>query len=124
CPGGPESMKDPAFIAKRKAGPVALMTFWPSGDVSMAPMLVQWFVFCLVVGLFSGYLTSRALPAGAPYLEGFRFAGTLTLSLTGCGQASPSAGSGRPDLHYLLFYDVVDDYVNRRTPFRPAHVAF
>jgi hypothetical protein len=77
CPGGPESMKDPAFIAKRKAGPVALMTFWPSGDVSMAPMLVQWFVFCLVVGLFSGYLTSRALPVGAPYLEVFRFAGTV-----------------------------------------------
>jgi len=27
-------------------------------------------------------------------------------------------------LHYLLFYDVVDDYVNRRTPLRAAHVAF
>jgi len=28
------------------------------------------------------------------------------------------------DVHYLLFYDVVDDYVNRRTPFRPAHVTY
>jgi len=27
-------------------------------------------------------------------------------------------------MHYLLFYDVVDDYVNRRTPFRPEHVAY
>ena len=26
-------------------------------------------------------------------------------------------------MHYLLFYDVVDDYVNRRTPFRGAHIA-
>ena len=25
--------------------------------------------------------------------------------------------------HYLLFYDVVDDYVNRRAPFRAAHIA-
>ena len=27
-------------------------------------------------------------------------------------------------MHYLLFYDVVDDYVNRRAPFRAAHVAY
>lgn len=26
-------------------------------------------------------------------------------------------------MHYLLFYDVVDDYVNRRAPFRGAHLA-
>jgi uncharacterized protein YciI len=27
-------------------------------------------------------------------------------------------------MHYLLFYDVVDDYVNQRAPFRAAHVAY
>ena len=26
-------------------------------------------------------------------------------------------------MHYLLFYDVVDDYVTRRAPFRAAHIA-
>ena len=26
-------------------------------------------------------------------------------------------------MHYLLFYEVVDDYVNRRVPFRAAHIA-
>lgn len=26
-------------------------------------------------------------------------------------------------MHYLLFYDVVDDYVHRRAPFRAAHIA-
>jgi uncharacterized protein YciI len=26
-------------------------------------------------------------------------------------------------VHYLLFYDVVDDYVTRRAPFRSAHLA-
>ncbi len=25
-------------------------------------------------------------------------------------------------MHYLLFYDVVDDYVRRRAPFRDAHL--
>ncbi|MBI4887511.1 MAG: YciI family protein [Acidobacteria bacterium] len=26
-------------------------------------------------------------------------------------------------MHYLLFYDVVDDYVTRRAPFRALHLA-
>ena len=26
-------------------------------------------------------------------------------------------------MHYLLFYDVVDEYVERRRPFRAAHIA-
>ncbi len=27
-------------------------------------------------------------------------------------------------MHYLLFYDVVDNYVERRAPFRAAHLAY
>ena len=27
-------------------------------------------------------------------------------------------------VHYLLFYDVVDNYVERRAPFRAAHLAY
>jgi uncharacterized protein YciI len=27
-------------------------------------------------------------------------------------------------LHYLLFYDVVDDYLTRRAPLRPQHIAY
>jgi uncharacterized protein YciI len=26
-------------------------------------------------------------------------------------------------VHYLLFYEVVDDYVSRRVPLRPAHLS-
>ena len=77
CPTSPSSMKDPEFIAKRKRGPVFMMTVWPAGEVAMGGQLAQWFVFCLVVGLFAAYLTSRALPAGAPYLEVFRFSSTV-----------------------------------------------
>ena len=28
----------------------------------------------------------------------------------------------KPAMHYLLFYDVVEDYVARRTPFRREHL--
>ena len=27
-------------------------------------------------------------------------------------------------MHYLLFYDVVDDYATRRIPFRGAHITY
>jgi uncharacterized protein YciI len=27
-------------------------------------------------------------------------------------------------MHYLLFYDVVENYTQRRVPFRPAHLAY
>ncbi len=77
CPTSPSSMKDPEFIARRKRGPVFMMTMFPAGDFGMGGQLAQWFVFCLVVGLFAAYLTSRALPAGAPYMEVFRFSSTV-----------------------------------------------
>ena len=27
-------------------------------------------------------------------------------------------------MHYLLFYDVEEDYITRRAPLRPAHLAY
>ena len=76
-PTSPAAMRDPAFLAKMKKGPVVLMTVVPAGDVGMGARLAWWFVFCLIVGLFAAYITSRALPAGTPYMEVFRFASTV-----------------------------------------------
>jgi hypothetical protein len=75
APGGPQSMRSPEFIEKMTKGPVMLMTVLPSGPPGMTKNLVQWFVYCLVVGVFAAYLTGRALPPGTSYLEVFRFAG-------------------------------------------------
>jgi len=75
CVRNPKEMKDPAFIEKRKKGPVGLVTFMASGEVSMGPSLAQWFVYCVVVGIFAAYVAGRALQPGAHYLSVFRFAG-------------------------------------------------
>ena len=77
CPGSPAASRTPEFIAKTKKGPVIIMTVMQAGEMRMGGRLAAWFMFCVVVGVFSAYLTSRALPAGAPYLEVFRFAGTV-----------------------------------------------
>ena len=75
CGSGPASMKDPAFIDRMSKGPVALMTVRRPGPPSMGSNLVQWFVYCLVVGVFAAYISGRALATGADYLAVFRFAG-------------------------------------------------
>lgn len=70
------AMKEPAYLEKVQRGPVAFVTVFPPGRTGMGAQLVQWFVYCVVVGVFAAYLTSRAVPAGAEYMSVFRFAGT------------------------------------------------
>lgn len=72
--GSPAGMKDPAFVAKKERGPIATLTIMK--DASFGASLAQWFVYCLVVGVFAAYVTGRALGPGAEYLSVFRFAGT------------------------------------------------
>jgi len=77
CAGSPAAMKTTEFQNKMKAGPVVFMTVAPSGPPSMGPSLAEWFVYVIVVGIFAAYVTGRALAPGAPYLQVFRFAGTI-----------------------------------------------
>ncbi len=74
-PDSMKAMKDPAFREKWSKGPDGLMTVFPSGPPSMAKNLVQWFLYCVVVGIFAAYIAGRALQPGAHYLSVFRFAG-------------------------------------------------
>ena len=80
CGAGPESMKDPAFVAKMNAGPVVLMTVRPNGMPSLGKPLGQWVLFSLFVTIVAAYLTGRALGPTADYLEVFRFAGTVAFA--------------------------------------------
>jgi len=75
CAASPKSLKDPAFIDKMTKGPVAMMTIMPSGPPRMGGQLLQWFIYCVIVGVFAAYIAGRALPPGAHCLAVFRFAG-------------------------------------------------
>lgn len=74
-PDSPKAMKDPAFLEKWGKGPVGMMTVMKSRAPSMGKPLLYWFLFCVVIEIFAAYIAGRALPAGAPYLSAFRFAG-------------------------------------------------
>lgn len=73
--GSQKEMGTPEFTDKLNKGPVALISFMPNGRPAMGKSLAQWFVYCVVVGVFAAYVTSRAVDPGADYLQVFRFAG-------------------------------------------------
>ena len=73
--GSMKAMKDPAFVAKWKQGPIVFMTVLRAEQAGMGASLVGWFVYSLVISVFAGYIAGRALVPGAHYLEVFRFAG-------------------------------------------------
>jgi hypothetical protein len=85
CAGGPKAMKDPAFLEKMKQGPVGMMTIMPNGMMAMGSIFAYWYVYCVVVSIFAGYVAGAALGPGAPYLQVFRFVGTV--AFVGYGMA-------------------------------------
>lgn len=75
----PSSMKDcksPEFVEKLKKGPVMMATVMPNEMGPIGKSLIQWFIYCAIIGLIAAYIAGRALPVGADYLRVFRFAGT------------------------------------------------
>jgi hypothetical protein len=71
-----KEMKTPEYQAKMTEGPQMILTVLPNLPWQMGRTLGLWFVYSLVVSLFAAYVAGRALPAGAAYLDAFRFAGT------------------------------------------------
>jgi hypothetical protein len=90
-----KDMKSPALIEKYKQGPVGFLTIVPNGPPALPKFLVQWFVYCLVIGFFVAYLTGRTLPRGTDYLAVFRVAGTAAFLAYGLGQLSNGIWKGQ-----------------------------
>jgi hypothetical protein len=68
------------FAAKKKAGPQLFMTVLKHDPSAMGLSLFLWFIYSLLVSVISAYIAGRALPAGANYLQVFRFAGCVAFT--------------------------------------------
>lgn len=90
-----QEMRSPEFIEKMKRGPVALMTVLPNREPSMGTNLIMWFLYTILVGIFAAYVASRALRAGANYLEVFRYVGTTAFAAYSLGHLPNSIWLGR-----------------------------
>lgn len=92
----PQEMRTPAFQEKAKQGPIVAMTVFPPSQMTMmGKQLVQWFVYCAVVGLFAGYVASRTLDPGTAYLQVFRVTGTVAFAGYGLALVQASIWYGR-----------------------------
>jgi hypothetical protein len=91
-----KDMKSAAMIEKQKQGPVGFMAIVPSGPPAMPKFLIQWFVFCLLIGFFVAYLTGHTVPPGTQYLAVFRVAGTAAFLAYGLGNLSNGIWKGQP----------------------------
>jgi len=91
-----KEMKSPEVQEKFKQGPVGFLTVFPSGPVNMGKFMGLWFVYCLVIGLFTAYLTGHTVTRGAHYLAVFRVAGTAAFMAYGLGTLSNGIWKGQP----------------------------
>jgi len=105
----PKDMKSPAAVEKYKQGPVGFMTIMPSGPPAMPKFLVQWFLYCLLIGFFVAYLTAHTVPSGANYRVVFCVAGIAAFLAYGLGQVSNGIWKGQP--WSMTIKEVVDGLV-------------
>src|SRR5207248_3912738 len=90
-----KEIKSAPVVEKLKRGPVGLLTVLPSGPPAMGKNLLQWFLYCIVIGIFAAYLASRTLAPGTAYLEVFRVVGTAAFLGFGAAHAQESIWAGR-----------------------------
>lgn len=70
-----KDMKAPEFIEKLNKGPVAVMTVLKNGQVNMGSSLLYWFLYSVLISIFSAYIAWHAVQPGNMYLSVFRFVG-------------------------------------------------
>lgn len=89
-----KEMKSAEGIEKFKRGPVGLLVVMPNGAMNMGKFLGQWFLYCVVVSIFTAYLTGRTRLPGTEYLEVFRVAGCTAFIGYALAQAQNSIWRG------------------------------
>lgn len=73
CADDPTEMKPtPELMEKWKRGPAGTIRIYPAGQINMGKNLLNWFLYCIVVGLFAGYVGGITLGAGADYMLVFQ----------------------------------------------------
>ena len=91
-----QNMKSPEMTEKFKQGPVGFLTIRPNGPVAMGKFLIQWFVFCLVVGAVAACIAGAVLPAGTPYKMVFHVVGLSAFMAYGVGTLSNGIWKAQP----------------------------
>ncbi len=80
CPDSMKDMGSPEMLEKYNKGPVGWMMVLPNGPPAMGKSLIQWFLFSVLIGVFTAYMATLAgLRTGAEYSLVFRITGTVSI---------------------------------------------
>ena len=91
-----KEMDSPEMRQKFIEGPVGVLNLRRPGPPSMGPLLLQWFLYTLVVSFFIGYLAACTIEPGARYLEVFRVVGLAGFLAYAAGQVPAAIWMGKP----------------------------
>jgi hypothetical protein len=94
CP--PKEMKSPAAIEKFKQGPVGTMTIIPSGPPALPKLLIEWFVYCLIISFVAAYLACHTLRFGVGHRAVCRVVGTAAFLAYSVAALSNGIWKGQP----------------------------
>lgn len=94
-PGSMSGMKSPEFKEKMTKGPVGMLTIGKPGPPGMTRSMILWFIYCILISIFAGYITSHAVPWGTPYPSVFRFIGATAFMAYSLALMSESIWFGR-----------------------------
>ena len=67
------------MVEKFNQGPVGFLTVMPNGPINMGKSLTQWFIFSIVMGIFTGYVAGLALGPGANGMMVFRITAAIAV---------------------------------------------
>jgi len=95
CPDA-KLMQTAEFRQKYIDGPVGFVMLRARGLPSMGPMLGLWFAFNAAISLFAGYVSSHALPSGAPAMAVLRIASTVAFLGYAGGAVPNGIWMGKP----------------------------
>jgi hypothetical protein len=99
----------PEQRAAMEAAPSAFVLVRNPAKFAFGKALAQYFVYAVVVAVFVAYVTGRARGAGTPYLEIFRFAGTVGFLPYGFRSVTDSIWYGKP--WGVTFKEMIDGLI-------------
>jgi hypothetical protein len=105
----PKDMKSPAAVEKYKAGPVGMMTIFPSGPPAMPKFLGQWFLYCLIISFFVALVADSSARFGSGYHHVFHVAGLSAFLAYGLANLVNGVWRGQP--WSVVIKEVVDGLI-------------
>lgn len=104
-----KDMKTEAMRKKFQTGPVGILTILKPGEMNMGPMLIQWFLYCLLLSAVAGYIAEACLDRTATYMMVFRVVGAAALLGYAGSTISQGIWQGRP--WSTVFKDIIDGLI-------------